>query len=111
MYNISTWLCHKRKYLMLSFLIQGPKQAGIDIDVFLEPLMKDMVKLWNEGVRMWDQYQQEYFTPKAAIFVCIHDAPGGFTISGQTKGKSGCPICVNGTASIYLPSSRKLVLI
>jgi hypothetical protein len=31
-----------------------PKQAGIDIDVFLESLMEDMAKLWNEGVRMWD---------------------------------------------------------
>jgi hypothetical protein len=75
MYNISTWLCNKRKYLVLSILIQGSKQASIDIDVFLEPLMKDMAKLWNEGVRMWDQYQQEYFTLKAIIFVCIHDAP------------------------------------
>jgi hypothetical protein len=54
MYNLPTWLCHKRKYLMLSILIQGLKQAGTDIDVFLEPLMEDMAKLWNEGVRMWD---------------------------------------------------------
>jgi hypothetical protein len=95
---------------MLSILIQGPKQAGIDIDVFLESLMEDILKRCNEGVRMWDQYQQEYFTLKAIIFVCIHDALGGFTVSGQTKGKNGCPICVDGTASIYLLSSRKLVL-
>jgi hypothetical protein len=46
----------------------------------------------------------------AIIFVCIHDALGGFTLSGQTKGKSAaCPICVDGFASVYLPSSRKLV--
>jgi hypothetical protein len=62
MYNLSIWLCHKTKYLILSILIQGLKQAGIDIDVFLEPLMEDMVKLCNEMVCMWDQYQQEYFT-------------------------------------------------
>jgi hypothetical protein len=55
-----------------------------------------MVKLWNEGVRMWDQYQHEYFTLKAIIFVCIYDAPG-------------CPVCVDRTASVYLPSSKKLV--
>jgi hypothetical protein len=30
---------------MFSILIQGLKQADIDIDVFLEPLMEDMVKL------------------------------------------------------------------
>ena len=111
MYNLPTWLCHKRKYLMLSILIQGPKQAGIDIDVFLEPLMEDMAKLWNEGVRMWDQYQREYFTLRAIVFVTIHDFPGGCTLSGQTKGKSGCIVCVDGTASVYLPSSRKLVFI
>jgi hypothetical protein len=46
---------------------------------------------------------------KAIIFVCIHDAPRGFTVSGQTQGKSGCPICLDRTASVYLPSSRKLV--
>jgi hypothetical protein len=56
-YNLPTWLCHKRKYLTLSILIHGLKQAGIDIDVFLEPLMEDIAKLWNERVHMWDQYQ------------------------------------------------------
>jgi hypothetical protein len=40
MYNIPTWLRHKRKYL-----IQGPQQGGIDMDVFLKPLMEDMAKL------------------------------------------------------------------
>jgi hypothetical protein len=51
------------------------------------------------------------FHAKAIIFVCIHDTPGGggFTVSGQTKGMSGCPTCVDGTTSIYFPSSRKLV--
>jgi hypothetical protein len=82
MYNLLTWFCHKRKYLMLSTVVQGLNQAGIDIDVFLEPHMKDMVKLWNEGVRMWDQYYEEYFTLYAIIFICIHDAHMVFTVSG-----------------------------
>jgi hypothetical protein len=41
-YNIPSWLCHKRKYLLLTILVSGPKQDDIDIDVFLEPLMEDM---------------------------------------------------------------------
>jgi hypothetical protein len=90
--------------------MQGPKQTGTDVDVFLEPLTEHMAKIWNEGVRMLDQYQHEYFTLYAIIFICIHDAPEGFTLSGQTKGKSdACPICIDGTASVYLSSSRKLV--
>jgi hypothetical protein len=76
---------------MLTILIQGPKSAGVDIDVFLEPLMEDMTKLWNEGVRIWDEYCHEYFNLRAIIFVTIHDSPGGATLSGQkTKGKNGC---------------------
>src|SRR5947207_15612221 len=43
--NIPSRLCMKRKYLMLSILIEGPKQPGNDIDVFLELLLKDMEKL------------------------------------------------------------------
>jgi hypothetical protein len=70
---------------MLSILIQGTKQAGIDIDVFLKPLLEDMVKLWNEGGRMWDQYLQEYFTLKAIIFISIHDAPGALQYLGKLK--------------------------
>jgi hypothetical protein len=102
MYNIPAWLCHKIKYFMFSILFQASKQTGIDIDVFLKTLMEDMAKLWNEGKRMWDQYQQQYFMIKAIIFVCIHDPHGGFTVSGQTKGKSGYPICVDETALVYL---------
>jgi hypothetical protein len=35
LYNIPSWLCHKRKYLMLTILVSSLKQASIDIDVFL----------------------------------------------------------------------------
>ena len=27
----------------------GPKHRGIDIDIFLEPLMQEMETLWKEG--------------------------------------------------------------
>jgi hypothetical protein len=33
-YNLPPWLCHKRKYLLLTTLISSSKQAGIDIDIF-----------------------------------------------------------------------------
>ena len=43
---------------MLSILIQGPKQPGNGIDVFLEPLLEDMGKLWNDGELVWDEFKQ-----------------------------------------------------
>ena len=36
----------------------GPKQPAMYIDVFLEPLLRDMKKLWDEGFRMWDAYHK-----------------------------------------------------
>jgi hypothetical protein len=54
MYNIPTYLCQKRKYLLLSILISGPKQPDIDIDIFLEPLMEEMKRLWRYGEPMYD---------------------------------------------------------
>nr|CAD40222.2 OSJNBa0019J05.20 [Oryza sativa Japonica Group] len=41
-YNLPPWLCFKRKYIMLAMLIQGPRQPGNDIDVFLEPIIDDV---------------------------------------------------------------------
>ena len=53
MYNLPTWLSQKRKYRLLSVLIQGPKHPGIDIDIFLKPLMQEMETLWKEGIDIY----------------------------------------------------------
>jgi hypothetical protein len=108
-YNLPPWLCHKRKYLLLTTLISGPKQAGVDIDVFLEPLMEDMQKFWEYGVNVWDEYKKEHFNLKPIIFCTINDNPTRLALTGQVKGKIGCVICVDQMESIYLPSSSKLV--
>ena len=56
MYNIPTWLCQMRKYLLLTILISGPKQPDIDIDVFLKPLMQEIGRLWRHGELMYDTF-------------------------------------------------------
>ena len=82
MYNIPTWLCEKRKYLLLTILISGPKQAGIDIDVLLEPLMQEMERLWRHGEPMYDAFWKEDFICRAIIFVTTNDYPTLFALSG-----------------------------
>ena len=44
-YNFLPWLCMKRKYMMLSMMISGPRQPGNDIDVYLSLLIEDLRKL------------------------------------------------------------------
>jgi hypothetical protein len=108
-YNLPPWLCHKRKYLLLTTLISGPKQVAVDIDVFLEPLMENMQKLWEHVANVWDEYKQEHFNLKAIIFCTINGNPTRLALIGKVKGKTGCVICVDQTESIYLPSLSKLV--
>ena len=57
-YNLPPWLCMKRKFIMMPVLIQGPKQLGNDIDVYLRPLVEELLLLWSKlGVRVWDGYK------------------------------------------------------
>jgi hypothetical protein len=55
-YNLPPWLCMKRKFIILRVLIQGLKQPGNDIDVYLRPLVKELLLLWSSTcVRVWDE--------------------------------------------------------
>ena len=49
-YNLSPWLCIKRKYIMLCMMIASPRHTGNDIDVYLTSLIKDLRKLWEDMV-------------------------------------------------------------
>ncbi|GJV82227.1 uncharacterized protein Tco_1518097 [Tanacetum coccineum] len=109
-YNLPPWLCMKRKYIMMSLLIQGPKQPGNNIDVYLEPLIEDMKTLWSTGVEVYDAYAKENFQLRAMIFCTISDFPAYGNLSGYgTKGYKACPVCEDDTHSKWLPNCRKMV--
>ena len=106
-YNLPPWLCMKRKYVMLSLLITGPKQPGNDIDVYLAPLIDDLRKMWDEGVSVFDAHQNEMFTLRAALMWTMNDFPAYGNLCGyKVKGKKACPICIDDTSSIYLKNSH-----
>ena len=56
-YNLPPWLCMKRKFMMLSLLILGPRQPGNDVDAYLAPLIDDLKALWEVGVKAYDAHQ------------------------------------------------------
>jgi len=43
-YNLPPWLCMKRKFIMMPVLIQGSKQPGNDIDVYLRLLVEELLQ-------------------------------------------------------------------
>ncbi|XP_056697557.1 uncharacterized protein [Spinacia oleracea] len=96
-YNLPPSLCMKRKYIILSMLISGPKQPGNDIDVYLEPLIDDLKLLWEKGVEVFDGSRNEMFNLRAMLFCTMQDYPAYGNLSGYTvKGECACPICEDG---------------
>ncbi|XP_056688370.1 uncharacterized protein [Spinacia oleracea] len=100
-YNLPPWLCMKRKYIMLSILISGPKQPGNDIDVYLAPLIEDLKKLWDKRERVYDEYRKETFTLRAMIFCTINDFPAYGNLSGHVVKKVVYPF-----QRVFLPRNH-----
>ena len=44
----------QKSNFMMALLIPGPKSLGKDFDVFLEPLIEDLLDLWK-GVPTYDE--------------------------------------------------------
>lgn len=71
---------------MMALLIPGPTSPGKDFDIFLEPLIEDLLELWT-GVPTYDALTGQKFNLRAAVLWCIHDYPALGTLSGhKTKG-------------------------
>ena len=96
---------------MMPVLIQDPRQPGNDIDVYLRPLVEELLQLWAKpGVPVWDEHEQKPFNLRALLFVTINDWPALSNISGQTnKGYKACTHCLDDTGSIYLSKCKKCV--
>jgi hypothetical protein len=109
-YNLPPSICMKRKYIMLSMMISGPKQPGNDIDVYLSPLIEDLRMLWEEGVHVFDAHSRDYFTLRAMLFCTINDFPAYGNLCGYSvKGHLACPICEKHTKYQQLRNGKKTV--
>ena len=95
--------------MMMSVLISGPHQPGIDIDVYLRPLVDDLKTLWSHGFDAYDGYKREPCTVRGLLFCMITDLPGGRSVFGQCKGENECAHCLDDTETIWLNNSKKQV--
>jgi hypothetical protein len=89
---------------MMALLIPGPTCPGKDFDVFLEPLIEDLLELWK-GVHTYDALTGKPFNLRAAVLWCIHDYPALSTLCGRTtKGYFACIHCDKHPLSFRLRS-------
>ena len=108
-YNLPPWLVMKRKHMMLSLIIQGPRQPGNDIDVYLQPLIDDLKLLW-EGVKgVYDSHSAAYFTLRAILLWTINDFPAYGNLYGSiVHGYNACPIFLENTKPKRLVNGGKM---
>jgi hypothetical protein len=103
-YNMPPWVCMDESNFMMALLIPGPASPGKDFDVFLEPLIEELLQLWN-GVRTYDALSGKNFDLRAVVLWCIHDYPALSTLSGRTtKGYFACIHCDKNPLSYRLRS-------
>ena len=95
---------------MLTTLVSGPHEPGNNLDVYLQPMIEDLKKLWEEGEpNVYDAATKSYFTLKAVLMWTINDFPAYGNLSGcVNKGYLACPVCADDTVAKYLPHSRKM---
>jgi len=77
----------------MCLLIPGPSCPGKDMDLFLQPLVEELLSLWS-GVPTLDALTGKEFDLHAAVIWCIHDYPALSTLSGRiTRGYYACIRC------------------
>ncbi|XP_021730018.1 uncharacterized protein LOC110696987 [Chenopodium quinoa] len=109
-YNLPPWMIMKPEYLMLALLIPGPSSPGNDIDIYLQPLIKDLKDLWEFGLETYDASTNQRFDIHVALMTIVSDFPGYAMLSGwSTKGYLACPECHYETDSEWLLYSGKNV--
>jgi hypothetical protein len=92
-YNFPPWECVEQSNFIMGLLIPGRECPGKDIDVFLEPLIEELLELWK-GVTTLDALTGKKFNLHAAVIWCIHDYPALSTLSGRvTRGYYACVYC------------------
>jgi hypothetical protein len=91
--NLPPWECVNPANCFMSSLIPGPKSPGKDFDVFLEPLIEELLELWK-GISTYDACTGRKFDLRAVVLCCIHDYPALSTLPGRTtKGYYACIYC------------------
>nr|GEV83499.1 hypothetical protein [Tanacetum cinerariifolium] len=65
-YNLPIWMCMKDPYMFLTIIVPGPKNPKQRIDVFLQPLIKELTTLWKV-VKTYDISKENNFIMRAVL--------------------------------------------
>ncbi|GAU34021.1 hypothetical protein TSUD_393670 [Trifolium subterraneum] len=106
-YNFPPKMCMSKPYMFLAAVIPRPSSPTAGIDIYLQPLVDDLKRLW-EGVVTYDINRKQNFIMKVTLMWPINDFPVYGMLSGWgTHGKLACPICMMETKAFTLQRGGK----
>ncbi|KAL0457796.1 UNVERIFIED_CONTAM: hypothetical protein Slati_0406800 [Sesamum latifolium] len=89
-------------------VIPGPSNPKRLIDVYLEPLIEELLQLWHVGVRTYDRATDYEFIMQAALMWTVNELPAYGMASGWSIiGVMGCPVCMDDTRAFHIQRGRK----
>ncbi|XP_060210823.1 uncharacterized protein LOC132637807 [Lycium barbarum] len=107
-YNFPPRMFTKEAYMFLTVIVPGPDNPKQKIDVYLQPLIKELTLLWETSVEAFDISKKENFQLRAALMWTINDFPAYSMLSGwSTGGNLACPYCMEETQSFRLKHGGK----
>ncbi|KAK4394110.1 hypothetical protein Sango_1881800 [Sesamum angolense] len=107
-YNHPPGMCMSSEYMFLTMVIPSSFNPKRLIDVYLEPLIEELLQLWHVGVRTYDHATDQTFMMWAALMWTVNDLPAYGMASGwSTAGVMRCPVCMDDIRAFHLQHSRK----
>ncbi|KAL0420877.1 UNVERIFIED_CONTAM: hypothetical protein Slati_3110600, partial [Sesamum latifolium] len=89
-------------------VIPGLSNPKCLIDVYLEPLIEELLQLWHVDVRTYDHAMDNEFITRATLMWTVNDLFAYEMTSGwSTAGVMGCPVCMDDTRAFHLQHGRK----
>ncbi|KAK1644494.1 hypothetical protein QYE76_062299, partial [Lolium multiflorum] len=107
--NLPPGVCMRSENMFVSMIIPGPKYPGKNMNVYLEPLVDDLVRGWEgRGIRTYDASKKKYFDMYVWYHTSLHDLPARALFCGWcTHGKWPCPQCRQAVTFFWLNKGGK----
>ena len=74
-YNLPPGMCMKEAYMSLTVIVPGTNNTKHKINIYLQPLLKELTFSWETGVQVVGISIKQNFQPRAALMRTISDFP------------------------------------
>jgi hypothetical protein len=107
--NLPPGVCMTSEYMFVSMIIPGPKYPGKNMNVYIEPLIDDLLLGWEDGgIRTYDAAEKKHFDMYVRYHTSLHDLPARALWCGWcTHGKWPCPQCRQAVTFFWLDKGGK----